>query len=115
MQVSTLGSYKIVTVAKLKILVYLVPQRKKGKLHFENRGKAIKVYVLYRKDNYKHMLELKIFCECHKSVKLILQRSWKTRILDYKVNMYMNKCVNLWENFSGAFKCYSSILLSHFR
>ena len=29
-----------VTVAKLKTLVYLVPQRKKGKLYFENRGKA---------------------------------------------------------------------------
>ena len=27
----------------------------------------------------------------------------------------MDKCVNLWENFSGVFECYSSILLSHFR
>ena len=39
-QVSTLGSYAIVAVAKLKILVYWVPQRKKGKSHFENRRKA---------------------------------------------------------------------------
>ena len=72
------------------------------------------VYV-YRKDIYECMLELESLCECHKSVKLILQRSWKTRILEYKMNMYMDKCVNLWENFSGVFECYSSILLSHFR
>ena len=40
MQLSTLGSYEFVTVAKLKILVYLKPQRKKGKSYFENGGKA---------------------------------------------------------------------------
>ena len=74
------------------------------------------VYVyLYMKDIYECMLELKGLCECHKSVKLILQRSWKTRKLEYKGNMYMNKCVNLWEKFSGMFEHYSSILLSCFR
>ena len=38
-QVNTLGSYNSVTVAKLKILVYLAPQRRKDKSHFINRGK----------------------------------------------------------------------------
>ena len=40
MQIGTLDSYKSVTVAKLKILVYLAPHRKKSKSYFENRGKA---------------------------------------------------------------------------
>ena len=40
MQVSKLGGYETVTVAKLRILVNLKPQRKKGKLYFKNRGKA---------------------------------------------------------------------------
>ena len=40
MQIGTLGSYEFVTVAKLKILVYLTLQRKKGKSHVENGGKA---------------------------------------------------------------------------
>ena len=48
MQVSTLGGYEIVTVAKLKILVYLKPQRKKGKLYFENGGKAHDAAVITR-------------------------------------------------------------------
>ena len=49
MQVSTLGDYKTVTVAKLKILVYLKPQRKKGKSYFKNWGKAHDVGVITRK------------------------------------------------------------------
>ena len=40
MQVSTLGGYETVTVAKLKILINLKPQRKKGKYNFKNGGKA---------------------------------------------------------------------------
>ena len=52
MQVSTLGSYEIVTVAKLKILVYLKPHEKKGKYHFENRGKAHDMVVITRKYRY---------------------------------------------------------------
>ena len=40
MLVSTLGGYETVTVAKLNILVYLKPQRKKGKYNFKNGGKA---------------------------------------------------------------------------
>ena len=48
MQINTLGSYEIVTVAKLKILVYLVPQRKKGTSHFENGGKAHDADVITR-------------------------------------------------------------------
>ena len=40
MQVSTLGGYETVTVAELRILINLKPQRKKGKLYFKNRGKA---------------------------------------------------------------------------
>ena len=40
MQVSTLGGYETVTVAKLRILINLKPQRKKGKLYFKNGGKA---------------------------------------------------------------------------
>ena len=49
MQISTLGSYKSVTVAKLMILVYLAPHRKKGKSHLENRGKAHDMVVITRK------------------------------------------------------------------
>ena len=48
MQVSTLGGYEIVTVAKLKILVNLAPQRKKGKSHFGNGGKGHDVDVITR-------------------------------------------------------------------
>ena len=36
-------------VAKLKILVYLKPQRKKGKLYFENGGKAHDAVVITEK------------------------------------------------------------------
>ena len=46
MQVSTLGGYKTVTVAKLKILGNLEPQEKKGKYNFKNRGKAHDVVVI---------------------------------------------------------------------
>ena len=46
MQVSILGGYQTVTVAKLKILVYLKPHRKKGKYNFENGGKAHDVGVI---------------------------------------------------------------------
>ena len=46
MQVSTLGGYETVTVAKLKILVYLKPKRKKGKSYFKNGGKAHDVGVI---------------------------------------------------------------------
>ena len=49
MQVNSLGSYKTVTVAKLKILIYLVPQRKKGKMHFKNGGKAHDMGVITEK------------------------------------------------------------------
>ena len=48
-QVGTLGSYEIVTVVKLKILVYLAPHRRKGKLHFETGGKAHDAVVITRK------------------------------------------------------------------
>ena len=40
MQVSTLGGYETVTVAKLRKLKNLKPKRKKGKLYFKNRGKT---------------------------------------------------------------------------
>ena len=53
MQVSTLGDYEFETVAKPKILVYLKPHGKKGKLHFENGGKAHDVVVIPRKYSYK--------------------------------------------------------------
>ena len=49
MQIGTLGSYEFVTVAKLKILVYLKPQRKKGKSCFEDRGRAHDVVVIAEK------------------------------------------------------------------
>ena len=49
MQLGTLGSYQFVTVAKLNILVDLKPQRKKGKLYFENGGKAYDVVVITEK------------------------------------------------------------------
>ena len=52
MQVSTLGGYEIVTVAKLKILVYLKTQEKKGKSYFENGGKAHDEVVITRKYSY---------------------------------------------------------------
>ena len=52
MQVSTLGGYKTVTVAKLNILVYLKPQEKKSKCNFENGGKAHDVVVFTRKYSY---------------------------------------------------------------
>ena len=52
MQVSTLGGYEIVTVAKLKILVYLKPQEKKGGYNFENRGKANDAVVITKKYSY---------------------------------------------------------------
>ena len=40
MQVGTLGSYKSVTVAKLKTMASITHHRKKGKSYFENGGKA---------------------------------------------------------------------------
>ena len=49
MQISTLGHYESVIVAKLKILVYLKPQEKKGKYNFKNRGKAHDVVVITEK------------------------------------------------------------------
>ena len=49
MQISTLGGYETVTVAKLKILVYLKTQRKKGKYNFKNGGKAHDVVVITEK------------------------------------------------------------------
>ena len=49
MQVSTLGGYETVTVAKLRILIYLKPQRKKGKLYFKNGDKAHDTVVITRK------------------------------------------------------------------
>ena len=49
MQVSTLGGYETVTVAKVRILVYLKPQEKKGKYNFENGGKAHDPVVITRK------------------------------------------------------------------
>ena len=52
MQVSTLGGYETVMVAKLKILVYLKPQEKKGKNNFENGGKAHDTVVITRKYSY---------------------------------------------------------------
>ena len=38
--ISTLQGYETVTVAKLKILVYLKSQRKEGELYFKNGGKT---------------------------------------------------------------------------
>ena len=55
MQVGTLGNNKIVIVAKLKILVYLVPHRKKGKSYFKNRGKAHDAGVIARKYSGKFL------------------------------------------------------------
>ena len=49
MQVSTLGGYETVTVVKLRILINLKPQRKKGKLYFKNRGKAHEMGVITEK------------------------------------------------------------------
>ena len=49
MQLSTLRRYEFVTVAKLKILVYLQPQRKKGKSYYENRFKAHDAVVITEK------------------------------------------------------------------
>ena len=49
MQLDTLGSYECETVAKLKILVYIKPQRKKGKSYFENRGKVHDAVVITEK------------------------------------------------------------------
>ena len=46
MQVSTKGGYETVTVAKLKILVNLNPQEKKGKCNFKNGGKAYDTVVI---------------------------------------------------------------------
>ena len=46
MQISTLGGYETVTVAKLKILVYLKTQRKNGKYNFENGDKANDTVVI---------------------------------------------------------------------
>ena len=97
MQVSTIGGYETVTVAKLKILVNLEPQEKKDEYYFKNGGKAhdavvitrkytnsltqrrvnnvviiyvdTEVYVyLYRKDIYECMLELESLHKCHKTV-----------------------------------------------
>ena len=48
-QVSTLGGYETVTVAKLRILINLKPQRKKGKLYFKNGGKAHDAGVITEK------------------------------------------------------------------
>ena len=60
MQVSTLGGYEIVTVAKLKKLVYLKSQEKKGKQHFENRGKANDVVVITRKYSYNSQTQRRV-------------------------------------------------------
>ena len=49
MQVSTLGSYESVTVAKLKIFILSVHQRKKGRSYFKNGGKAHDAVVITRK------------------------------------------------------------------
>ena len=49
MQASTLGGYETVTVAKLRILVYVKPQEKKDKYNFENRDKAHDAVVITRK------------------------------------------------------------------
>ena len=46
MRISILGGYEIVTVAKLKILVNLKPQEKKGKYNFKNGGKAHNVVFI---------------------------------------------------------------------
>ena len=46
MQVSTIGGYETVTVAKLKILINLKPQEKKGKYNFKNGGKAHDAVVI---------------------------------------------------------------------
>ena len=46
MQVSTLGGYETVTVAKLRILINLKPKRKKGKLYFKHGGEAHDVGVI---------------------------------------------------------------------
>ena len=46
MQVSTLGGYETVTVAKLRILINLKSHRMKGKLYFKNGGKAHNVGVI---------------------------------------------------------------------
>ena len=46
MQVSTIGGYETVTVPKLKILVNLKTQRKKGKYNFKNGGKAHDAVVI---------------------------------------------------------------------
>ena len=55
MQLGTIGSYYFVTVAKLKILVYLKPQKKKDKSHFENRGKPPDMVVITEKySNFLH-------------------------------------------------------------
>ena len=51
MQLSTLGTYLFVTVAKLKILIHLAPHRKKAKSHFENGGKAHNTGVITEKYN----------------------------------------------------------------
>ena len=60
MQVSTLEGYEFVTVAKLKILVYLAPQRNKGKSHFENGGKAHDVVVITRKYSYNSYTQRRV-------------------------------------------------------
>ena len=51
MQIDTLGSYEFVTVAKVKKLVSLKPQRKKGKSYFKNGGKAHDAVVITEKYN----------------------------------------------------------------
>ena len=49
MQISTLGGCETVMVAKLKILVNLKTQRKKGKYNFKNGGKAHDAVVITEK------------------------------------------------------------------
>ena len=49
MRIGTLGGHQSVTVDKLKILIQSTPQRKKGKLLFENGGKAYDMGVITKK------------------------------------------------------------------
>ena len=49
MQISTLGHYETVTVAKLKILVYLKTQEKKDKYNFKKGGKTHDAVVITEK------------------------------------------------------------------
>ena len=56
------GGYGTVTVAKLKILVNLKPQEKKGKYNFKNGGKAHDTVVIT--EEYSKFLNSKKSKQC---------------------------------------------------